>query len=147
MADTVFSLPGLTSDLQDGTKQQQRTLLDDAPGWVGCPARPKAPLVAGCEPRETPSCRFGVPWDNSPSRKWDFHADDKLHRSAAAVSQRQVCFPAQALSPWMGNDLHRTGSNQSLPVQHMPSLGILWICSREETPGMGQHGGGWFPNP
>lgn len=118
MADIAFSLPGLTSDLQDGTKQQQRTLLDDALGWVGCPAHPKAPFMLGCEPRGTPSCGFGVSWDNSCSRKWAFHADGKLHPSAAAVSQGQVCFPAQALSPWMGNDLHQTGSNQSPSATH-----------------------------
>lgn len=93
-------------------------LLDDALGWVGCPAHPKAPFMVGCEPRETLSCRFGVLWNNSPSRKWAFHVDGKLHPLAAAVSQGQVCFPAQALSPSMGNDLHQTGSNQSPSATH-----------------------------
>lgn len=31
VADIGFSLPGLTSDLQDETKQQQKTVLDEGP--------------------------------------------------------------------------------------------------------------------
>lgn len=192
VADIGFSLPGLTSDLQDVTKQQQKTVLDKGPvcsssaavhriwshavhrwcfvfpmGVARCwwklspklqprqalsrqvprrwvPSPKAAAALVGCEPGEMLSFSSGIGFCRCsgkipPSRRWAVHTDDQLHLSADAVSQGQDCFPAWSLSPWMGMfSTPQTGSNQSLPVQHMPSLEVLWIWSRKP-----EHGPAW----